>query len=214
LLFVRYSRDIKIVSLSDFSKRRAMSDQQKKTPHPLPIIHGSELVAESRFFKIEQIELEFSNGAKRSYERMLGSGRGAVMIIPMINDDDFYLVGEYGAGTHSYHLGFPKGLIDEGETPEQAANRELKEEIGFGAKSLTKLKTLTAAPSYFDSQMHIFIATDLYPEQLEGDEPEPLEVVTWSWNKVAELLLREDFSEARSVAALLMAQKLRNEDQL
>lgn len=183
-----------------------MSDQEKK----LPVIHESQVIAQSRFFKIEQIELEFSNGEERSYERMKGSGRGAVMVIPIVNDDEFYLVSEYGAGTHSYHLGFPKGLIDEGETPEQAANRELKEEIGFGARNLIKLKTLTAAPSYFDSKMHIFLATDLYPEKLEGDEPEPLEVVTWSWQKVSELLAREDFSEARSVSALFMAQQMLN----
>lgn len=183
-----------------------MSDQEKK----LPLIHDSKLIAQSRFFKIEQIELEFSNGEERSYERMKGSGRGAVMVIPIVNDEQFYLVSEYGAGTHSYHLGFPKGLIDEGETPEQAANRELKEEIGFGAKNLIKLKTLTAAPSYFDSKMHIFLATGLYPEKLEGDEPEPLEIVPWTWHNVSELLAREDFSEARSVSALFMAQQMLN----
>lgn len=67
------------------------------------------------------------------------------------------------------------------------------------------------APSYFDSKMHIFIATDLYPEQLEGDEPEPLELVTWSWQQLEQLLAREDFSEARSVAALYMAQQQINQ---
>ncbi len=185
-----------------------MSDLKKQLPNQLPQIHDTELVAQSRFFKIEEVNLEFSNGEKRVYERMKGSGRGAVMVVPLVNDDEFYLVREYGAGTHSYHLGFPKGLIDEGETPEQAANRELKEEIGFGAKKLIKLKTLTAAPSYFDSKMHIFVALDLYPEKLEGDEPEPLEVISWSWDKAQQLLERDDFSEARSVSALFMAQQL------
>ena len=187
-----------------------MSDQDTHTSTQLPKIHDARLVAKSRFFKIEEIDLEFSNGEQRQYERMKGSGRGAVMVIPLINDDEFYLVSEYGAGTHSYQLGFPKGLIDSGETPEQAANRELKEEIGFGAKTLIKLKTLTMAPSYFDSKMHIFVATDLYPEQLEGDEPEPLERVPWSWRNIEALLDREDFSEARSVSALFMAKKLLN----
>lgn len=188
-----------------------MSVQEKKLSNSLPKIQGSKLVAKSRFFKIEQLELEFSNGQQRTYERMCSSGRGAVMVIPIANADEFYLVREYGAGTHSYQLGFPKGLIDPGETPEQAANRELKEEIGLGAKHLVKLKTLTMAPSYFDSKMHIFIATDLYPEQLEGDEPEPLELVTWSWQQLEQLLAREDFSEARSVAALYMAQQQINQ---
>ena len=184
-----------------------MSEQTKNKKQQLPVIHRSELVAKSRLFKIEQLDLEFSNGEQRVYERMKSSGRGAVMIIPIVNEQEFLLVSEYCAGTHSYELGFPKGLIDPGESPEHAANRELKEEIGFGSKRLIKLKTLSIAPSYFNSFMHIFIALDLYPETLEGDEPEPLEVVSWQWDNIEELMSRDDFTEARSVSALYMAKE-------
>ncbi|MCP5077599.1 MAG: ADP compounds hydrolase NudE, partial [Psychromonas sp.] len=59
----------------------------------------------------------------------------------------------------------------------------------------------------FSSEMHLFMAFDLYPEQLEGDEPEPLEVVKWPLAKVDELLARDDFQEARSISALLLALK-------
>jgi len=176
----------------------------------LPEITQSELVAQSRLFKIEQIDLTFSNGEKRIYERMKGSGRGAVMVVPVVNEHEFILVSEYAAGTHSYELGFPKGLIDPGESPEQAANRELQEEIGFGAKRFVKLKTLTTAPSYFSAQMHIYLAFDLYESVLPGDEPEPIQLMNWSWSKASELITRADFSEARSVTALFMAQEYLN----
>ena len=69
----------------------------------------------------------------------------------------------------SYELGFSKGLIDPGESVYEAANRELKEEVGFGANDLTFLKKLSMAPSYFSSKMNIVVAQDLYPESLEGD---------------------------------------------
>ena len=143
----------------------------------LPQITHRKQVAKSRLFSIEQIDLTFSNGVQRQYERMQGSGRGAVMILPMKDDDTLLLVREYGAGTHSYGLGFPKGLIDPGETPEQAANRELKEEIGFGAVHLSHLHQMKLAPAFFNATMDIFIAKELYPEKLPGDEPEPLQVV-------------------------------------
>jgi ADP-ribose diphosphatase len=52
--------------------------------------------------------------------------------------------------------------------------------------------------------MSVFVARDLYPESLPGDEPEPLEKVTWPLNDIDNLLAQPDFSEARSVAALLM----------
>jgi len=171
----------------------------------LPEILKRTLVASSRFFNIEAVQLKFSNGEQREFERMQGYNQGAVLVVPFFDEKTLLLIREYGAGTHSYSLGFPKGVIDKGELPEIAANRELKEEVGFGAKRLQKLKTVTMAPSYFSSEMHLFMAFDLYPEKLEGDEPEPLEVIKWPIDKLDELLARDDFQEARSIAALLLA---------
>ena len=176
----------------------------KKT---LPQIHSRKIVAKSGLFKIEQVDLEFSNGETRIFERMAGSGRGAVMVVPFINDDEFLLVREYAAGTHTYELGFPKGLIDADESPEVAANRELKEEIGFGTTVLHPLLTVSMAPAFFDAKMNLFIAENLYPQVLPGDEPEPLEVLKWSMHNVEALLAKDDFVEARCIAALLLAEK-------
>lgn len=176
-----------------------MSDQKPQILH-------TQVVAQSRLFQIEQVHLKFSNQVERQYERMKGNNRGAVMVVPVLGEQ-LLLGREYAAGTHSYELGFPKGLVDPGETPEQAANRELQEEIGFGAKKLTHLMELSLAPSYFVSKMQIYIAEDLYESRLEGDEPEPIEVVSWPLAQWSGLLALEDFSESRSVSALFLAQK-------
>jgi ADP-ribose diphosphatase len=170
----------------------------------LPKINGQKQVAKSRLFAIEQLELTFSNGEERQYERMVGSGNGAVMIVPMLDSETLLLVREYCAGTHSYELGFPKGLIDPGEVPEQAANRELQEEIFYGSKQLEFLSQVMMAPAFFNAKMDIFIASDLYPSTLEGDEPEPLEVVSWPIKDYKTLLRQPDFQEARSIAALML----------
>ena len=170
----------------------------------LPKINDRKQVAKSRLFTIEQLELTFSNGAERQYERMLGAGYGAVMIVPMLDADTILLVREYCAGTHSYELGFPKGLIDAGEMPEQAANRELQEEISYGAKQLQHLSQVMVAPAFLNAKMDIFIASDLYPAELEGDEPEPLDVVPWPIKEYKALLKKPDFKEARSIAALML----------
>jgi ADP-ribose diphosphatase len=170
----------------------------------LPEITARQQVAKSRLFAIEQIDLTFSNGEQREYERMLGSGRGAVMILPMLDSDTLLLVREYCAGTHSYELGFPKGLIDLGEEAATAANRELKEEVGYGAKNLTLLKQLRIAPAFFNANMSIFVGQNLYPQTLVGDEPEQLEIVTWSLANYKDLLAQSDFTEARSIAALYL----------
>lgn len=171
-----------------------------------PEILHTEIVAKSRLFQIEQVHLRFSNQVERFYERMKGSSRGAVMVVP-VKGNELLLAREYAAGTDNYELGFPKGLVDRGEAPIDAANRELQEEIGFAARKLTLLKELSLAPGYFSSKMQIFLAEDLYESHLEGDEPEPIEIVPWPLDKWQELLEISDFSESRSVSALFLTQK-------
>jgi ADP-ribose diphosphatase len=180
---------------------------EKPQSRQKPRILAQDIVAQSRLFKIEQVQLQFSNGEERLFERMRGSGRGAVMVVACPDPQHFYLIREYCAGTHDYQLGFPKGLIDPGETALQAADRELKEEAGFGASLLQELRAVALAPGYFNATMQIVLATGLYAERLEGDEPEPLELVLWRWDQLDELLAQADFTEARSVAALFLARK-------
>ncbi|MGL5337330.1 MAG: ADP compounds hydrolase NudE [Aeromonas veronii] len=184
-----------------------ISIDQLDHPKSKPEILKADIVAESRLFKVESLHLKFSNGEERVYERMRGGNRGAVMVVPLFDAHTLLLVREYAAGTHSYELGFPKGLIDSGEDAFEAGNRELMEEAGFGANSLTLLKQVSLAPGYFSSRMDILLARDLFPEQRIGDEPEPLEVIPWPLNRIDELLARPDFTESRSISALLLAQK-------
>ena len=165
-----------------------------------PTILNIETVARSRLFTVESVDLEFSNGVRRVYERMRPTNREAVMIVPIV-DDHLILIRE------SYELGFAKGLIDPGESVYEAANRELKEEVGFGANDLTFLKKLSMAPSYFSSKMNIVVAQDLYPESLEGDEPEPLPQVRWPLAHMMDLLEDPDFNEARNVSALFLVRE-------
>ncbi|MEZ9718503.1 ADP compounds hydrolase NudE [Vibrio cyclitrophicus] len=180
------------------------------TKRTKPEILAQQTVAQSKLFSIESLDLRFSNGEERTYERMKPSGRNAVMMVPITEQGDILLVREYAAGTERYELGFPKGLIDPGEQPNEAAVRELKEEIGFGANKLTPLKEVILAPSYFSSKMTLFIAEELYPEKLEGDEPEPLDIVRWPLAQAEELLTHLDFCETRSITALLLTLRVLN----
>lgn len=171
-----------------------------------PTILHVETVAHSRLFTIETVDLEFSNGVRRVYERMKPSDREAVLIVPII-DDHLILIREYAVGTESYELGFPKGLIDEGESVLDAANRELKEEIGFGAQKMTFITRVGMAPSYFSSKMNIVIAENLYEASLEGDEPEDLPQIRWPISNLMALLNENDFTEARNISALFLARE-------
>jgi ADP-ribose diphosphatase len=173
----------------------------------LPIVHATRDVTDSHFLHVEQLDLEFSNGVRRTYERLKGSGLGAVIIVPMLDDDTVLLVREYAGGLGRYELGLPKGRLDQDETAEQGAERELKEEIGYGAHKLKILHNLSLSPSYMTHMAHVVLAQDLYAEKLAGDEPEELEVVPWKMSELHTLLGRDDVTEGRSIAALFMARE-------
>src|SRR3546814_4845578 len=81
------------------------------------------------------------------------------------------------------------------------------EEAGYGANSVQVLRSLTLAPTYMSHQTHLVLARDLYPKRLPGDEPEEIDVVPWKLDALHELILREDFSEGRSIAALFRTEE-------
>ena len=170
-----------------------------------PIILNKTTIATTRIFRIESLDIQFSNGEIRNYERLARkTNGGAVLIVPMLDNETVLLIKEYSAGVHRYEIGLPKGKVDSDETFLDAANRELKEEIGFGARKLHHLSTFSLAPSYLEHTTEIIIAQDLYLDKLTGDEPEELEVIPWKINKINELVANEICTEARSIAALFM----------
>ncbi len=173
-----------------------------------PKIQAVRQLAKTRLFNIEEIDLEFSNGKTACYERITGkSNGGGVLIIPVL-DEKFILVREYCGGVDRYEWMFPKGKIENDEPPIDAANRELQEEIGYGAKSLRYLKAMTLAPGYLGHSTHLVLATDLYASQLEGDEPEPLDVEHFSFSEIEQLVWREDITEGRTIAAMYLLKSL------
>jgi len=178
-----------------------------------PTIVQKRIVANSHLFKIEALDLQFSNGEKRTFERLTrGHSGGAVLIVPMYNDETVLLVREYAAGVDRYELGLPKGRSEPGEAALDAANRELMEEVGYGARNLRLLTSLTVAPGYLEHSTDIVLARDLYEQKYPGDEPEELEVVPWRLDNISALVKSDECTEARSIASLyLTLEYLKNE---
>jgi ADP-ribose diphosphatase len=195
---------LKVADIPIFKRHNSRMSKQK------PEILNIEQVAQSRLFKIEQMELRFSNGEQRTYERLASRGHGAVLIVAMPDPDHFILVREYSGGVDRYELCFPKGKVEANEDMLEAANREMVEETGFGAKKLDFIKSVSIAPGYFGHTTHIILARDLYPDQAEGDEPEPLDVVNWAMDDIPAWLAHPECSEARSIAAIYLVKEFLN----
>jgi ADP-ribose diphosphatase len=172
---------------------------------PVPELKAVRTVAATRFFRIEEMDLRFASGEERTYERLPGVGTPAVIVVAVNDADELLLIREYCAGFHEMQLTLVKGAADANESLEDAANRELAEEIGMGARNMQFVKTVSVAPGHMAFTINVMLATDLFPRRLPADEPEPPELITWPLARVDELIRGEEFREARAIAALSLA---------
>jgi ADP-ribose diphosphatase len=182
-------------------------------PHDknLPAIIGSRNIASTALFVVQEDLVRFGDGVERQLERIEHRSGPVVMVVPL-HTDRLVLVREYCAGTRQYELAFPTGTAIQGESIEEAAKRELREEVGLDAKSVSRLATLRSLPGHFDHQTHVLLVQGLFASPLHGDEPEPPEVVEVPLARAEALVAAGELTEARSVAALmLMMERLNRE---
>lgn len=175
-----------------------------------PEILEARIVAKSRLFTVEEVQLRFSNGIERTYERLVnkGQGYGAVMVVALRDARTAVLIEEYCGGMDNYQLSVPKGLVEPGEDVLDAANRELMEEAGFGAQRLEYITHLSLSPGYMSQQIAVVLARDLYEKRLPGDEPEPIRVDSVDLYALGELAKQDNFTEGRALAALYLVRDL------
>jgi 8-oxo-dGTP pyrophosphatase MutT (NUDIX family) len=77
-------------------------------------------------------------------------------------------------------LEIPAGRLDkDGEQPLAAAQRELAEEIGRGARHWEPIVTYYTGAGFTDEQVHLFAATELYEQSADSGEQERIEIVPW-----------------------------------
>lgn len=128
----------------------------------------------------------------------------AVTIVPVDEQGRVWFVRQYRHAAGNEILELPAGKLEDAEQPDICASREIREEIGMAAKKLEKVGEFYLAPGYSTEYMHVYLATDLYPAPLPGDEDEFLVVETYSIEQVYQLADTGQILDAKSLAALLL----------
>jgi len=123
---------------------------------------------------VREDALELPDGREKVYPVM---GLGAsVGILPFLPDDRVILVRQYRHVTQDFSWEIPGGGILPGEPPEEAAQRELREEAGYRAGRLRRLGGFWPNNAYLDEVIYIFVADRLVADPLPADQDEELEI--------------------------------------
>lgn len=127
----------------------------------------------------------------------------AVVMVPVDAQGRVLLVRQYRHAVGKSLLEAPAGMLNEGESAEDCARRELQEEIGFLPQSLTPLEGFYSAPGFCSEYLYLFKATDLVPSRLYAEDTDEIEVVPVPLSQIPELIASGQIEDAKSVAGLL-----------
>lgn len=154
------------------------------------------------------VEVEAPDGSRFTRE-LLRTG-GAAAIVPVLDDGDTVLVlRQYRASLDDLLLEIPAGMVDEGETPEECARRELVEEVGYSATDLTFLYEARVAAGFTDHVVTVFLATGLAEvgADRQGPEEEAMTVERLSLRDAPRLIAAGELTDSKTITGLLAARE-------
>ena len=164
---------------------------------------SSERVFDGRIVRVRADAVLLPNG--RNATREVVEHRPSVVVVPLDADGNAVLVRQYRYPAEQVLLEAPAGVVEESETPDDCAMRELQEEIGFSSRDLRALGGFWMSPGYCTEFMYAYLAKDLVPSRLEADADESIEVERVSISRVSRLIRLGEIQDAKTIAALLMA---------
>ncbi len=161
----------------------------------------SHMIHEGKFIAVRRDEIDYPNGVHKTWDIILH--HGAVAIVPITKDGHLILVEQWRRAIGRITLELPAGVIDPGETPEIAAQRELQEEIGKKAGSLEYLGPYYSSPGVYTEVVHLFVARDLEESQLHGEDTHEIDIKVVPYEKALKLVQDGTICDAKTALGIL-----------
>lgn len=162
---------------------------------------ASRPIYDGRVVHLRMETIQAENG--ETYEREVIRHIGAVALVPVEADDTLILVRQFRAGADGPMLEIPAGTLNRGEDRMDCARRELQEEIGFYPGKLTALGQLRVAASYTSELITIYLAEDLRPSRLPGDDDENISIVRMPFEEALRMVYANEIDDSKTLIALM-----------
>jgi ADP-ribose pyrophosphatase len=171
---------------------------------------GTRILYKQAHVAVREDALELPDGREKVYPVMsLGASVG---ILPFLLDDRVILVRQYRHITRDFSWEIPGGGILPDEPPEEAAQRELREEAGYRAGRLRRLGGFWPNNAYLDEIIHIFVADNLIADPLPADQDEHLEIRAFPFDEALAMAQDDRISCGLTKLAILWAAVGRGRD--
>ncbi len=125
-----------------------------------------------------------------------------VNVIPLTPDDHVIMVRQYRHGIRDFTLEIPGGLVEEDDTPEQAAWRELREETGYSAKTMVSLGFVHPNPAIQNNKCYTYLAQGAYKVGSQAqDGAEDIEVLVYPLKEIPRLIKEGEITHSLVIVA-------------
>ncbi|MEM1610344.1 MAG: NUDIX hydrolase [Sulfolobales archaeon] len=165
-----------------------------------PISISQEILCRGKRFSFARVVIDFGD---RRVIRDLLIHPGAVVIIPLLDNEHILMLKQYRPGPLSWIIELPAGTIEAGEDPRSTAERELLEETGYRAGELIELFKMYSSPGVSSEILYVFLARKLAYEGSSHQEDEAIEVIKVSLREAVNMVSRGDIIDGKTIASLL-----------
>lgn len=162
-----------------------------------------------RVIDLDVDTVRFPDGSEGHLEMIRHPGASAVIPFldpPQSPNPRILMLHQFRHAADGYMWEIPAGRLEPGEDPEACARRELREEAGRTAATVTPLTSVFTTPGFTDEIIHLFSAQNLSPVPTARESDEFIEVHEIAWSEVGRMIRKGEIQDAKTLTALMFVQ--------